>query len=292
MPHGPCVHLVEDQSLRPSSWRRRPFRVVRRARGFEAQVGGGRLQLGPGTTVAVRIPPGLSREALRNTALPLLRAAVFRAFAEQGFSVLHAAAFEVAERGFLVVGESGTGKSTLAMLALRAGGRVVSDDSVLMGPIVGGRPGVAAFRKDAVLRDAGERIIPPVLRGRLHRALVDGIERPVLARARAPEAFASTVVPQRLFISRVDRRLRGSRCRRTTQADALAALIAASSPLFLAPELGGLRARLLPVLAATVGACAAYRVALGRDVLADPDAVASHLFSRSPLAAVGRGNAA
>ncbi len=283
-PGWPRVRLVEDSSLRLSASPGRRLRVVRRAGGFEARLRGGRVRFAGGSTIRVRVVPGLSREAGRAITLPLLRAAVFGALAEQGFSVLHAGAFEVGGRGVLVIGDSGAGKSTLAMLALRVGGRVVSDDSVLIGMLPEGRPGVAAFRKDAVLREAGERLVPPGLDKRLYRARFDGIDRAVLSRARAPEAFVETTIPERLFISRVDRRLRASRASLTSQADALAALIAASSPVFLAPEFSGVNAKLLPVLAAIVGGCVPYRVALGQDVLTDPDGVAASLLASAKLA--------
>lgn len=274
----PFVQLIENSTLRPLSVRGHRLTVVRTSGSFEVRHGGGRLRLRSGSPVNVEVPLGLSAEEARRITLPLLRAALFRALGEHGFSVLHAGAFEIGGRGFVVVGESGAGKTTLAMIALRAGGRVVSDDSLLAGVLPGGGAGVAAFRRDAVLRDAGERLVPSTFVDRLYRASFEGVERAVLRRAAVPHAFTAVTTPGVLFLPRVDRRRRITHLVRAGAAEGLAALIAASSPAFLAPELGSLRARLLPALVRIAGACAVYRVALGRDLLTDPDAVASRLF--------------
>lgn len=275
---APVVRLIENPALTAKRVRGRRLGWSRSSGVFVVHRGGGRLQLRPGLCVDVEVPPGLSREDEQGTSLPLLCAALFRALGEFGFSVLHAGAFEVGGRGFVVAGESGAGKSTLAMMALRSGGTVVSDDSLLAGVLPGGGAGVAALRRDAVLREAGERLVPDTFGDRLYRARFSGVERTVLARSRAPSAFAAVSRPERLFVSRVDRRRRTTHLEHASAADGLAALIAASSPVFLTPELGGLRARLLPALVQIAGACAVYRVSLGRDVLTAPDAVAARLF--------------
>ncbi|NKI33603.1 hypothetical protein HFP89_00300 [Wenzhouxiangella sp. XN79A] len=53
-------------------------------------------------------------------------------WARRGRISLHAAAIELHRRRLLVIGESGAGKSTLALSALAMGGRLVSDDWLLL----------------------------------------------------------------------------------------------------------------------------------------------------------------
>lgn len=214
--------------------------------------------------------------------LPLLRMAMFGALARQGFAVLHAAAFEVGGRGVLVLGDSGTGKSTLAALALLLGGRIVSDDSVLVGARPGGGVLVAALRADVVLREAGERLLPAKLRPHLAMGRFDGIPRRFLPRGAVPQVFIDHCTPEMILLPRVDRRRRSSAVRRVSAAEGLAALMAATSPLFLAPELPRFRALLLPSLVALASQAAVYRVALGQDMVSSTDEGLNALLTEGP----------
>lgn len=57
-----------------------------------------------------------------------------RLFFERGRFVLHGAAIRRGDTTLLVIGESGTGKSTLTFVASRAGWRVLADDMVVVDP--------------------------------------------------------------------------------------------------------------------------------------------------------------
>jgi len=82
-----------------------------------------------------------------------VNAAIVRAFALRGGIIVHGLAFEHRGKGYLALGDSGSGKSTLATAILLAGGRVVSDDLVLLGSASDGRVRALPFRADMVLRD-------------------------------------------------------------------------------------------------------------------------------------------
>lgn len=73
--------------------------------------------------------------AVRNSMLFVLA----RLFLERGRFVVHGAAVRQHETGLLIVGDSGTGKSTLTFAAGRAGWHMLADDMVVIDP-AGGRP--------------------------------------------------------------------------------------------------------------------------------------------------------
>jgi hypothetical protein len=62
----------------------------------------------------------------------LLRASLAWLLPSRGGMLLHAAGLVVEQRAFLLVGPEGSGKSSWAALGERAGGRVLSDDLVLL----------------------------------------------------------------------------------------------------------------------------------------------------------------
>lgn len=59
-----------------------------------------------------------------------LEAALFRALLSQNVLLVHALVFKYRGKGFMALGESGAGKTTLALAALAAGAEIVSDDRV------------------------------------------------------------------------------------------------------------------------------------------------------------------
>lgn len=72
-------------------------------------------------------------------------------WARGGALPLHAAAFELNGRGVLAMGRRGSGKSVLSLAALAAGGRLVSDDWVLLADD-NGHPAVERLREFFMLR--------------------------------------------------------------------------------------------------------------------------------------------
>lgn len=90
-----------------------------------------------------------------------------------GEAVLHASAVALDGRGLLIVGASGTGKSTLAIRLMALGATLVSDDRVIARAMPGGRVGLSC---------------PPATRGLIEARGVG------LIRAAATEAEAVAVV--------------------------------------------------------------------------------------------------
>jgi hypothetical protein len=83
--------------------------------------------------------------------LNLLRASLAWSVLRNDGAMIHAAGLVVDERGFLLVGPSGTGKSTFARFGAEGGGTVVSDDIVLVrildgAPMVLGSPFRSTWR--------------------------------------------------------------------------------------------------------------------------------------------------
>ncbi len=86
---------------------------------------------------------------------------------EQGGAVLHAAGIAVHGLGFLFLGRSGAGKTTLSRMALERGATVLSDDLNAL-RLAAGRPVVEPLPFTGDLGDAGEPA-PPLPLGALFR---------------------------------------------------------------------------------------------------------------------------
>lgn len=97
-----------------------------------------------------------------------LGVALIRCLSITGTLVLHAAVLHYNGLGLLLLGPSGAGKSTLCAASLRAGGRIVSDDVVLVAQKPSsaqgaGRVSAYPFRRDMYLRAATRDLLPPQL---------------------------------------------------------------------------------------------------------------------------------
>lgn len=194
---------------------------------------GGRVALSPGTTAAsVELrPAALTHPA---TLEPLVEAALGHALAAAGECFLHAAAVELGERSALLIGDSGAGKSTLAAATAAFGGRVISDDSLLLGASAG-RPLVRAARRNVWLRLGSEALLPALhARGVSTRPAPDGRIR--LDRDRSPNAFRQATHPDCLVLLRHDPGNGGVATRRLSQADGLTALLKGTSALYVTDE--------------------------------------------------------
>jgi hypothetical protein len=189
--------------------------------------------------------------------------------ARQGLPVLHSCSYEVGDTRVLGLGESFSGKTTVAVAAMRAGGRVVSDDAVLVVP-EGGRFGVLPVRSYGWLRGRTREIVPGELRDRMIENEEDGQPRWVLNRKDGGEAFVERAVPDVIWVQSIDRRLKLSRIEPIDQGQVFAALIRASSPLFLSRHCPEIRDRLIPVFRSLCAQCRGYRVRLGRQLLEEP----------------------
>lgn len=203
--------------------------------------------------------------------------AVSHAFARQGGAVVHGAAFELDHRAVLALGLSRAGKSTLSALALRAGARVVSDDTLLVGQDRDGHTRVEALREEMYLREPTQTLLPAALQAGLQPTLLSGEHRWMLDR-RMAASFTRSIRPSLVLCTRVDRRLAVTRIQPMAKTDVLAELIRAASPLFLSPRYPVERAAMLPVLMSLALRAPAFRVRLGRDLFAAPDATFQRLL--------------
>jgi hypothetical protein len=222
---------------------------------------------GAGRDVVESVSGAARRSSRFTTAVDL---SVTHLLALRGAAVLHAAAFEIEGAGVLAVGGSGSGKSTIAAAALRAGGQVVSDDVLVAARRADGAVRVAPLRRDMVLREAGQSILPRALRGRL-QVVDDGRSLRWRLPSRSVSArFAEWTRPRHILLLSVDRRLGESRVGEVDQATALAWLIRATAPLFLKSPFAVERRTVVDVFSALVEGASTLRVRLGRDLLEDP----------------------
>jgi len=203
--------------------------------------------------------------------------AISHAFARQGGAIMHGAAFELDRQGVLVLGLSHGGKSTLSALALRVGARVVSDDTLLASRDQEGHMRVEALRENLYLREPTQTLLPDALQAGLRPASFRGEHRWVLDRSSAA-SFTRSVRPSTVLCTTIDRRLKATQVRPMAKADVLTELMRASSPLFLSPRYPVERAAMLPVLMGLAMSTSGFRVRLGQDLLANPDATFRRLL--------------
>lgn len=206
--------------------------------------------------------------------------AVSHAFARQGGAIMHGAAFELDHRAVLALGLSRAGKSTLSALALRAGAQVVSDDTLLVGQDRDGCTRVEALREEMYLREPTQTLLPAALQAGLQPTLLSGEHRWILDRSMAA-SFTRSIQPTLVLSTKVDRRLAATRFQPMAKTDVLAELIRAASPLFLSPRYPVERAAMLPVLMSLALRAPAFRVRLGRDLFATPDATFQRLLDET-----------
>lgn len=225
----------------------------------------GRVRVEPraaASTVELR-PPALDRpECLE----PLVEAALAHALAAGGECFLHAAALELRGRSLLVVGDSAAGKSTLAAAAVACGGRVISDDSLLLG-LDGGRPLVRGARRNVWLRAGSAALLPALERRGLPTERIGGRIR--LARRDAPAAFRISTRPDCLvLLARAGADEPGVVSRRLTQAEALAALLRGTSSLYVTDgSFSSGQGSLLELLTAFAQSLPAIEIAVGPELL-------------------------
>lgn len=166
-----------------------------------------------------------------------LELGVARALTAHGLSLIHGFAYTMGAGGVLVLGESGAGKTTLALAALRSGASLVSDDMLLFGE-VGARRLVRRLRSDIYMRTGSL----PVSEGAPWEGLLDPTETLsgthwVLSRAAImPQSMDSLEVDRIVVLSRGLRPQPGAESagyHRLTAGQTLAHLLRSSNPLFL-----------------------------------------------------------
>jgi hypothetical protein len=209
----------------------------------------------------------------------LIGAGLTQAMVLAGRVPLHGMAAQIDGVGVLAVGQSMAGKSTLALALLHAGGRVVSDDFLSVGR-ERGRPEIRALRRDLFVREGSYGLIPDELRERFSAAGA-GPGRRVLRQDDAPERFAAAVTPEAVWFLDGMGGASPVETQAIDQAAALAAMIAAASPLFVSGRYREERARVLPALAAIVESARCCSVRLGAALLRSPGIVVRELLART-----------
>lgn len=252
--------------------------ITRHRSGDTLKLAGGTLRLRPagGDTISC----SLDRMSQRRGTLPLLlEMAVIHALALEGIPVFHGAGFTLGGEAVLALGRSGAGKTTLAAAALRAGGKVISDDSLIALRHRCGALAVQPFRRDLQVRRGSRRLFPRTI-APLLEPLTGAVEpKWVLRREAAASCFTDDVSLSGIWILSLDRRLRGCRISPLHQAEALVALIQGSSPLYLSDRYPRERAALLPLLRSLVEEVPAYGIRLGKALLEEPVAELERLLA-------------
>lgn len=215
-----------------------------------------RLALSCGAQLDEPIAPGIS---------------LFRAFALQGAIWMHALAFEHADRSILALGPSGSGKSTLAAAVIAAGGRLVSDDSVLLHEADNLGFQALCLRNFIRLRRPSEQLLPEYL----HRLLIPSersdswvLDMEDLSSQRR----LSTTVDTLWLLSDTDQRPAHSGVRQAAQGEALAQCIDATIPCFYDSAWPDVRQQLLGMLTQLLARSDLYAVTIGRDLMTRPQA--------------------
>ena len=271
--------LGEDPAARPPARVRLGARVDGREGRLELRVGPHAVLAGEGIEAdVVRFGRRRPLSALEHDLVVDL--GINHLLARQGAPVLHGGAFELGASSVLTLGESFAGKTTVAVAAMSAGGRVVSDDAVLAVP-EGGRLALLPVRSYGWLRGRTREIVPDELRRRMVEGAEDGQPRWVLNREDAAESFVERSVPDVIWVQSVDRRRFASRIEPIDHGQVFAALIRASSPIFLSRHCPEIRDRLIPVFRSLCEQCRGYRVRLGRLLLEDPTGEVSRLAEAS-----------
>ncbi|MFN2334085.1 MAG: hypothetical protein ABR550_06630 [Wenzhouxiangellaceae bacterium] len=247
----------------------------------------GCVELTPAGPGRLRIQPHHREpESLLPRSLNLLLA---QQWAQQGCAPLHAAAADFEGTGLLILGARGTGKSTLCMSLLAAGGRAVSDDWVLAGIAPHGQATVARLRNFMMLR-AGES----------SRKLLAGLPwlsasatgcRPKrtiwIEHQTRVGAFAGAIGIDRLILLQRPRSVRQkrSRCSPAPPEQALAMLMQSAMPLLLSSRFAFEQERLMALFGQLVRSCAPLRIEPGTDLLDQPGQVISQWLSNRPAGA-------
>jgi hypothetical protein len=203
------------------------------------------------------------------------------ALALEGSSFLHGAAVIVDDLPILLLGEAGSGKSTVAAAALAAGGKVVSDDSLILYPTASNRFGVRTLRRDLFLRQGSRTVLPASLREHLRRVGPATDPRWVLGRQDATSVFRTALEPAALCVLRRDRRFKTFGLTALNQAMALTALLEANaSPHLLQPGFEGEQRRLLSLWSRLASRIPTFELRLGPAVLDSPAEVLAEVVAR------------
>ncbi|MFT3775557.1 MAG: hypothetical protein QM820_60185 [Minicystis sp.] len=242
-----------------------------------------RVHLRPGDApiVATIAPP--EREITKGSAAAMIEVAIPLALRRFGLFHIHAAALaHPSGESILVVGGSGAGKTTTTLALIEAGARYLGDDAHFLSASPDGIR-IAAFPRAFHLAPATiaafPRLAPLAGPPSGHRD-----KRPLDARAAWPGRHQPDLVLQpghvlALFPSIADAPV--TEIVPIPRADAFGLLIASSAALVIEGLPG--RDDNLALLQAVLAASRCFELRLGRDALADPQAVVAERIARSVM---------
>ena len=211
----------------------------------------------------------------------LIGAALTHAMALVGCLPLHGMAAEINGIGVLALGDSMAGKSTLALAILHAGGRIVSDDFLLVRSVAG-RIVVSALRRDLYIREGSFRLIPADLR-ELFSSVGAGLGRIRLVQDLAPHSFVDGVSPNVVWFLDGGERSSKLHVAKLSQAETLSSLLRGGSPLLTSKRYRSERLSVLPRLIQVVQPAHCFEVRLGSDLLHSPRGMIKELLEQLPI---------
>lgn len=258
--------LIDDLASRPND---NSYRLL----GQDNQV---LLEFVPGAGVELRATPEYFHNG--NDGLHhVFGLAVSHAFAGLGAAVIHAAAFELDSVSLLALGPGRSGKSTLTALALRAGARVFSDDTLLLRTCSEGYAHAVAIKEHLLFRDPTPALLPESLQRKLklltirgeRRLMLDSVQYTLVRESTRPTVFVSSQIHKDLVKTEI---------RPMQKVTAMAEVMRAVSPLFLTNQFRKEKAAMMPTISALARETPSYHVYLGQDIFSQPDAVFRRLF--------------
>lgn len=218
----------------------------------------------------------------------LVAHALHHALVLDGGVLVHAAAFELNGVGVLALAPGGGGKSTVAAAALTAGGRVISDDLVVLRCTNEGCVEAVGLRRHLHLRDGSARLLDGRDGLRLDERAVDSDNRFRLDR----EGHAAAFAPRTIIDVAAELVLGPQAPAAALEAMPAAALVPhlvnAATPLFLGPRFPHERQAGMAVVTALAASARAGVLTVGPDLLdeglaGNALAVALHTFTSTSL---------
>lgn len=242
-------------------------------RGIDAYVDGDRVDLFSDTCqITVDLPARSVGVAWTGAAVRTdqLVYGLIPLMARQGYYGLHAAALDDGDRGYLLSGDSGCGKSTSAVLAAIAGWTFVSDDFVYLSQVDAAITAIG-LRDDICMRADMAELLPDIVSA---SGPLNGSHKYRLPSSQVfPDRVSGSCVPSVFVVPQLGGQTE-SWLEPVSRAEVLAQAIRQSGPFLVDPATVDERLGLLRRL---IDRCECVRLNLGPDVLRDPQRLTSLL---------------
>lgn len=197
----------------------------------------------------------------------VLHAAFVRALTLSGGLVLHGALFDVFGRTVLAIGKSGSGKSTLATAVVAAGGRIISDDSIVFERTATGNFRGFALRLNLSIRKGSMSLLPEPLRRQARPLKTPLEEKWILERTAFPAIFSASGVAEEIWVLDSQRSANSDK-RQMIQAKALASFMDANP--YLASAMSRERTTAIDIVKKFLCSAPLFQVRTGTSLLRTP----------------------